>query len=169
MPIQDLRKPFQQMMVEFRNDSDRAEEFVSEDIREEDVGDMFLLVTETISGNESDLPIARLFKESALDVRNPFHWHYLMEGLASIFFYERKKAGAKPIRTEEYHKTLAKRLDAFFVTNPRKTDVDAAKHLIKSFEEYGKLEPQSITRMIGPLRSAGIVKSRNARSLTSRE
>lgn len=159
MPARDYRKIFEKTLADFRDDDNWIDPAESGALDDETIADMFFCIEESALGVHGDNPVRKLFSDAKLDAKNPFHWLDLLEGLASIFYYEKKRPGARPLRSRDYLETLGNRFDQLAANNPGLNDEEVADRLIRSFEEYGKLEANSITRMIGPLRSGGIVKT----------
>jgi hypothetical protein len=154
MARKEYKKLIDQLLTEFRDDPDRADEFLSEDQSAEDDGEMFFCISSTAREAESSRPIRRLFDEAGLDAKNPFHWLYLVEGLADIHFSQ-GKAGAKPKRTPNYFKDLLLHYEGARRGNPEHTDEQLCGDIQSKYpEEYGHLKVASIRRMIPAIKKS---------------
>ncbi|WP_398464446.1 hypothetical protein [Tardiphaga sp.] len=164
MPIHPYKQNFEKMLAAFGEDDSWLDPSESGELDNETVVDMFFCIQESATNEESI--VGRLFREAKLDPKNPFHWLDLMDGIGSVFYYEKQKAGAPLKWSPEFRETLGARFDQEAGNNPYATDEEVAASLRRKFKEYTQ-EPKTITRIIGQLRKSGIVKSlpnRNTRS-----
>jgi hypothetical protein len=132
MPRKKYRKLIDGGLADFSADTEIQGALFDGESRSAEVGEIFQMVADGFEERDRKDRVRKLFDESKFDLRNPFHWGYLIELLANILF---SGPGRPRTRTDERRTSLLELLSAIAQEKNEYRTQELSKLFIKKYPD----------------------------------